>query len=307
MLESAEFSDDALRILLTFSEPLSTTTAGASDFEVTVAGATRAVDSVAVDDATVTLTLVSAVAAHGAVSVTYTDPTSNDDDDAVQDAAGNDAATFTHSFGITVPSNWSLVPQGLGVGDRFRLIFATSGKRDATSTDIGDYNTFVQNAADAGHAGIQQHSSGFRVVGSTAAVDARDNTRTTYTADDKGVPIYWLNGNKVADDYENFYDGEWDDETNPKNENGADSDASSSAGNDPHTGSMHDGTEWRDRHALSQSLGSSQVRAGILDAAGPGPLQASFSADVREREALLGALPGLPCRGRQRRASLLRR
>ena len=49
-----------------------------------------------------------------------------------------------------------------------------------------------------------------RVLGSTGSVDARDNTGTTYTAPDKGVPIYWLNGDQVADDYEDFYDGSWD-------------------------------------------------------------------------------------------------
>ena len=176
----------------------------------------------------------------------------------------------------TVPADWSLIPSGLGAGDRFRLIFATSGKRNATSTDIADYNSFVQTSAAAGHADIQQYSSGFRVVGSTAAVDARDNTRTTYTADYKGVPIYWLNGNKVADDYEDFYDGGWDDETNPKNENGADSDVSSSSGTDVHTGSNHDGTEWLGG-AVSQSLGSSDVRGGILITDGAGPLYAQFT------------------------------
>ena len=58
------------------------------------------------------------------------------------------------------------------------------------------------------------------MVGCTAAVDARDNTSTTYTATDKGVPIYWLNGAKAADQYEDFYDGSWDDEANDKNESG---------------------------------------------------------------------------------------
>ena len=58
------------------------------------------------------------------------------------------------------------------------------------------------------------------MVGCTAAVDARDNTATTYTATDKGVPVYWLNGAKAADEYEDFYDGSWDDEANDKNESG---------------------------------------------------------------------------------------
>ena len=274
VLESAEFSEDGLQIRLTFSEPLSTTTAGVSDFEVTVAGATRAVDSVAVVDATVTLTLVSAVADPGTVIVTYTDPTTNDDDAAVQDAAGNDAATFTQTFGNTVLADWSLVPQGLGAGDRFRLIFISEGTRNGSSTDIAVYNTFIQDAAAAGHADIQQYSSGFRVVGSTADVDARDNTATTYTDDDKGVPIYWLDGNKVADDYENFYDGGWDDETNPKDESGSDRSTSRSF-----TGSNHDGTE-AFTSGNSRAFGADSVRIGELSSpsAGWGPLSSGTTA-----------------------------
>ena len=34
------------------------------------------------------------------------------------------------------------------------------------------------------------------------------------------MPIYWLNGAKAADEYEDFYDGSWDDEANDKNESG---------------------------------------------------------------------------------------
>ena len=80
----------------------------------------------------------------------------------------------------------------------------------------------MQARAAAGHSAIQTYSSGFRVVGCTAAVDARDNTATTYTSADKGVPIYWLNGTKVADQYEDFYDGSWDDQVNAKDESGND-------------------------------------------------------------------------------------
>ena len=137
-----------------------------------------------------------------------------------------------------VPSDWALAPSGLGAGDEFRLLFVTSTTRDATSTSIGVYNTFVQGRAAAGHADIRTYSSGFTAVGSTEAVDARDNTSTTYTTAEKGVPIYWLGGNKVADDYEDFYDGNWDDETNRKNESGNANTTSA-----VWTGSEHDGTE----------------------------------------------------------------
>ena len=111
--------------------------------------------------------------------------------------------TYAPDEVAVVPHNWPLIPTGVLPGQQFRLIFLTSTNRDASSTDIDDYNTFVQNRAAAGHEAIREYRSGFRVVGSTASVDARDNTVTTGT----GVRIYWLNGNKVADDYGDFYDG----------------------------------------------------------------------------------------------------
>ena len=119
-----------------------------------------------------------------------------------------------------VPIDWPLIPSGVGLGQQFRLLILTSTTRDGSSTDIDDYNLFVLNRAAAGHEDIQEYSSGFRVVGSTASVDARDNTVTTYTADDKGVAIYWLGGSKVADDYADFYDGSWNSEE-PRDESGS--------------------------------------------------------------------------------------
>ena len=42
---------------------------------------------------------------------------------------------------------------------------------------------------------------------SLPGADARLITDTTWTETDRGVPIYWLNGARVADDYADFYDG----------------------------------------------------------------------------------------------------
>ena len=106
-----------------------------------------------------------------------------------------------------VPSNWDLKPSGLSGGDSFRLLFVTSTTRNARATDIATYNTFVQTGAKAGHSAITDSCGDqFKVVGSTSAVDARDNTLTTGA----GQAIYWLNGAKVADNYADFYDGSWD-------------------------------------------------------------------------------------------------
>ena len=118
-----------------------------------------------------------------------------------------------------VSPNWALKPSGLQSGDKFRVLFVTSTSRAAGSSDIADYNTFVQNRAAAGHSAIRLYSAQFKVVGSTNTVDARDNTGTGTDAR-PGVPIYWLNGAKVADDYGDFYDGSWD-SLERKNEHGS--------------------------------------------------------------------------------------
>ena len=168
-----------------------------------------------------------------------------------------------------VPHNWSLIPSGVSPGQRFRLIFLTSTQRDASSSDIDVYNTFVQGRAAAGHEDIREYRSGFRVVGSTASVDARDNTATTGT----GVRIYWLNGNKVADNYADFYDGGWDDEAAPRYESGnLRSDSDSIA-----TGSRDNGTE--DTRFGGRALGATEVRLAELnnDDVGAGPVEGGLS------------------------------
>ena len=167
---------------------------------------------------------------------------------------------------IFVPAHWSLVPSGLDEGDRFRLLFLSSEARNAVPTAIDTYNTWVQDLAAAGHTSIRRYSSAFRIVGSTEDVDARDNTDTTGS----GVPIYWLNGDKAADDYADFYDGSWDQEATMRTEAGASVSAPSSVW----TGSNHNGTE-RGSRALGESLVS--VGKPNSAASGHGPLSSSDS------------------------------
>ena len=180
---------------------------------------------------------------------------------------------------IPVREDWSLVPSALGVGDSFRLLFLSSTKRNASSSSIGTYNTFIQGRAAAGHAVIQAYSDGFTAVGCTRAKNARDNTATTYTSTEKGVPIYWLNGNKVADDYEDFYDGSWDNESNShdRNEFGINSTNTTTVNNYPLTGCDHNGTEktlTTGSVTQHRGLGNPFVRVGRLNSpvVGHGPL-----------------------------------
>ena len=175
------------------------------------------------------------------------------------------------AIGTSVSASWSLIPTGLSVGDEFRLLFLSSTGRDAEASGIGTYNTFIQDLANAGHTDIQQYGDGFKVVGCTRSAEAPGNTRTIYTTSDKGVPIYWLNGAKAADDYEDFYDGSWDEEANDKNESGTDGPDTSQSANRPWTGCDNDGTRILGGLIDDDYLGDSfSVRVGRPNASGSG-------------------------------------
>ena len=105
---------------------------------------------------------------------------------------------------------------------------------------------------------------------SLPGADARLRTDTTWTATDRGVPIYWLNGARVADDYADFYDGSWENEDKPRNGLG---NPRPLAGTAPWTGTDHDGTELFDGGA-SRAMGQATVGVGGLgsSAVGAGPL-----------------------------------
>ncbi len=86
------------QLVLSYTEALdAVNTAPGSAFSVMVDGAANAVTAVAVNAAAkmITLTLATAVGAGQAITVAYTDPTTGNDANAVQDAAGNDAFSFT--------------------------------------------------------------------------------------------------------------------------------------------------------------------------------------------------------------------
>ncbi len=105
--------------------------------------------------------------------------------------------------------NWALTPSNLNDGDKFRLLFASSTTRDARAATNGVYDAFVEARAKAGHSAITDGCAGkFTALISTQGWSARQNTATRAT--DTDASIWWLAGQKVADDYADFYDGSWD-------------------------------------------------------------------------------------------------
>ena len=164
---------------------------------------------------------------------------------------GAQTTTTVSLFDNEIPVTSDVVPFNVSIGDEFRLLFVTSGARDATSSNIADYNAFVQDAAAAGHAGIQDYSGQFRALASTADVDAIDNTATNYTTTDPGVRIWWLNSFLgAADHYVDFYDGSWDNRDPGRDENGVSVDFQQNASGRVWTGTSSTG-------AASLPLGSS--------------------------------------------------
>ena len=195
------------------------------------------------------------------------------------EAAAQTTPTANTDGSYTVPGDWALLPSDVAPGSKFRLLFVTSTTRHASATDIASYNSFVQTRAAAGHAAIRAYSAQFRAVGSTAAVHARDNTSTTGT----GVPIYWLNGAQLADNYTDFYDGTWDSYA-VRHESGA------SATFTPFvwTGSNDDGTAHATR-PLGNTSGPG-VRRGYVRS-GSSPLSDSGAAKTFFSHGLFGLSP----------------
>ena len=114
-----------------------------------------------------------------------------------------------------VPHDWDLIPAGLDSGDEFRLMFVTANTRDATSSDIADYDSFVQSSAagtmtGGSHAAIRRYSSLFKALGSTSTVDARDHLgMNPGNAAHNNAHVYWLNGGRIAFGNADVWDNTW--------------------------------------------------------------------------------------------------
>ena len=169
------------------------------------------------------------------------------------------------SMGIVSPSS-AVRPAEVARGEKFRVLFLTSTKRDATSAAIADYNTHVKNAAGAGHGDIRAYSSGFRAIASTETVDAVGNANLAL--DPSFGKIFWFNGDKVADDHADFLDGSWD-SLSAKNQAGANA---AGSGTIVWTGSNDEGEErFYTGGVISLALGA----AGFNGRVGEGDISGS--------------------------------
>lgn len=86
------------------------------------------------------------------------------------------------------------------VGDPYRLMFVSSEKTDATSKDLGTYDTFVTDLAKK--AGIG---------GSWRVFTGEVHTRTDPKKDPGNIPVFLIDGKtKIADNYDDLWDSNID-------------------------------------------------------------------------------------------------
>ena len=105
---------------------------------------------------------------------------------------------------VTSAATITWVPSDLNPGATYHLAFATSTTRDATSSDITDYNTFVDNAMGTKDDNESPYGDiTWKCIGSTSSVDARDNIGYSSSS----APVYRLDGTRVADSSDDLWDG----------------------------------------------------------------------------------------------------
>lgn len=148
---SAATSADGTQVVLSFSEALLDTTATTDAYAVMVGGSAATVSAASVIGSTVVLTLASPVLSGQSVTVAYTDPSANNDDNAVQDILGNDAvslaATSVSNNSTVSPVTVVAAPTTFSVQNGASTYTATSGADvfviDATSNMSATINGFA--------------------------------------------------------------------------------------------------------------------------------------------------------------------
>ena len=100
----------------------------------------------------------------------------------------------------------AIVIPGDGYTGDFRIALITSSRTTADANNpISFYNGIVTTAATA-VTELNDLGTTWTAIGSTIAVDARDNTGTNPTIS-VGIPIYTTNGVRIADDNADLWDG----------------------------------------------------------------------------------------------------
>jgi hypothetical protein len=109
---------------------------------------------------------------------------------------------FVTAVGSDVFAEFAL--PSLAPGTQYRVAFVTNGTRDAVSSNIADYNSFVTSEANLSPV-LSGLGTTWTALASTVAVDARDNTNTNPGVS-TGVAIYRGDGVLIANNNSDLWD-----------------------------------------------------------------------------------------------------
>lgn len=113
--------------------------------------------------------------------------------------------TSTASFSNSASAAPVTVPPNLSAGAQYRLAFVSSTTIDATSPSITTYNNMIANVAGS-IPELAALGTSWNAIASTSSIAARDNTGTNPNLS-TGVPIYRLDGTRIADNNADLWDG----------------------------------------------------------------------------------------------------
>jgi hypothetical protein len=161
-------------------------------------------------------------------------------------AAGVVATGLLLCTGAAQAVSVSFVPSDLNPGDTYHVAFITRNTLDATSTDIADYNAFVQSQSQTANALTRDWGVDWFAIASTSAVDASDNIPVDSS------PVYLLSDVRIADDAADLWDGSIAAELR------IDQNGSQESTQNVWTGTAFNGTEFP-----NQALGTTNPRFGF--------------------------------------------
>ncbi len=217
---AAIFANQPVTYTVTFSEAMNPATVNAADFgnasatAMTVNSVTATANS-AVFQVVATPTAAGTLRLQVKAGASLTDVAGNA---LITSSAIPDDTTITVNappnlkcqLGVLNLSNNNWINPATGntwaLGDKYRLAFVSRATTQATSTDITTYNTFVQGVANSST--LNLGSATWRVIGSTATVDARDNTSTNPLWNGTGEAVFLVDGTtNIANNYDNLWYG----------------------------------------------------------------------------------------------------
>ncbi|WP_413326115.1 SwmB domain-containing protein [Synechococcus sp. MIT S9503] len=165
---SAATNAAGTKVVLTYDETLSSTTASTSAFTVSSGGVANAVTAVAISGSTVELTLANTIKKTETITVAYSDPTSSNDANAVQDSVGNDAATLS-TQSVTNNSTVASAPSSDNSTSkqdsrRNQTVAPDSSSDDSTSNNDSTSSIDLSRDSDSGSTLLLNDNNSFSVT-----------------------------------------------------------------------------------------------------------------------------------------------